>query len=283
MLKVLVTGANGQLGTCIKDIATSFKEIRFIYKDLPELNITNKKDVIDYFKDESISYCINCAAYTAVDKAESDIKTATKVNVIGAKILAEACYEFNVVLIHVSTDFVFSGNNTISYNEEDKTDPINVYGKTKLEGEQEIQAILKKYIIIRTSWLYSEYGNNFLKTMFKLGMEKSSIQVVSDQMGSPTYGKDLALAIIKFIEKGSSEFGVYHFSNKGEISWYEFAKAIIEGTKSNANIIPITSLEYVTLAKRPKFSALNTSKIERVLNIKIPKWEESLKTAISNL
>lgn len=282
MKTVLVTGSNGQLGTCLKDVAKSQEKIAFIFVNSSELDITNKTAVDNFFADKKIDYCVNCAAYTAVDKAESEIKKATKINVEGVQNLANSCNKKNTTLIHISTDFVFDGESQTPYKETDTPNPKSVYGETKLEGEQKIQLAIKKYFIIRTSWLYSEHGNNFMKTMLRLGNELPKLGVVNDQKGTPTYAKNLAIVILKFIEATNLDFGIYHYSNKGETTWYEFAKEIFEQSKTVVELKPIKTADYPTAAARPKYSVLDTSKVESALNIAIPSWQKSLEKALFN-
>jgi dTDP-4-dehydrorhamnose reductase len=283
MMNILVTGGNGQLSICIKNLKDKLPEANFIFVNRLELDITNNIAVNSFFQRNDIQYCINCAAYTAVDMAERDKENAFNVNVIGTKNLAIACDNKGATLIHISTDFVFDGNNNVAYNESDKPNPINVYGLSKLKGEKEIQNILKEHFIIRTSWLYSEYGSNFLKTMLKLSETKSQINVVSDQIGTPTYARDLANVMLNIIKANTKEYGIYNYSNQGETSWYEFATAIFKIIKSNIIVKPILSSNYPTLALRPKFSVLDKTKIKNEFNIFIPHWQDSLKSAIKNL
>lgn len=282
-MNILITGANGQLATCIKALEHFYNQYNFIYKSASELDITNTSDVFSFFKNNTIDYCINCAAYTAVDKAESNQKQAYNVNVIGAENLAKACNISNSKLIHISTDFVFNGSSNKPYNETDSTCPLNVYGATKLEGEQRIQNHFDAYFIIRTSWLYSEFGNNFLKTMLRLSKTRDEIGVVSDQFGSPTYAMDLANTILKIIKENNNAFGVFHYSNEGAISWYDFAKAIFELNKIKIKINPITTEDFPTPAERPKYSVLDKAKIKKTFNVDVPIWKDSLKKAILNL
>lgn len=283
MIHVLVTGASGQLGSCIKDLKNQYDDIYFIYTDYLELNICDLDQVQTFFKAHNqIQYCINCAAYTAVDNAETDVDKVFEINTKGAKNLATACNEYGTVLIHISTDFVFDGEKTEPYLEIDVANPISVYGDSKLQGEIEIREILKQYFILRTSWLYSEHGNNFMKTMIRLAETRDEISVVSDQIGTPTYARDLAKAILYIISIKAYDYGTYHYSNLGEISWFDFSKAIFEMRKSNINVIPIKTKDYPTLARRPKFSVLDKTKIKNTLQIEIPHWRDSLMEAISN-
>lgn len=280
MIHVLVTAKDGQLGQCFQSLAVKHPNIQFVFKSSSDLDITNTANIEDALKDHTFDYCINCAAYTAVDKAEEAIELADKVNHIGAKLLAESCKKFNVTLIHVSTDFVFDGKATVPYLEDDITNPLGVYGKTKLAGEQAISNVLENYFIIRTSWLYSEYGNNFLKTMLRLSKERNEIGVVGDQVGSPTYARDLADMILRLIESKNTSYGVYHYSNKGVVSWYDFAKEIFKLSDSSITLNKIETKDYPTPAVRPKYSVLHTERISKLLDLKIPNWKESLKKAI---
>jgi len=283
MKKVLVTGANGQLGLCLQELSKLYPTIQFVFSSSKQLDVTNKESVVAVFETTNFDFCINCAAYTAVDLAESDSDKAKEVNELGVRNLGESCKETNTKLIHVSTDFVFDGTSSIPYTENDETKPLSVYGKTKLDGETAIQNILEKFFILRTSWLYSEYANNFMKTMLRLGSERSELGIISDQIGSPTYAKDLARVIVKIIESNSNEYGVYHYSNEGVASWYDFAKAIFDlsNTEIIVNAIPTSS--YPTPAERPHYSVLDKSKLKKNLSIEIPYWRDSLKEAISFL
>ena len=284
MINVLVTGGKGQLASCIKYIDKQYEDLNFIYTDYQELDICDLKQVDSFFKSNSkIHYCINCAAYTAVDKAETEVDKAFEINVQGAKNLAIACDKFDTILIQVSTDFVFDGKKNEPYTETDVAKPISVYGASKLKGEVEIQKILKEYFIIRTSWLYSEHGNNFMKTMLRLAETRDEISVVSDQIGSPTNANDLSEFLIKIITSSSSNFGVYHYRNEGQTSWYGFAKAILESYEHATSVISISSSQHPTAAIRPKYSVLNIEKAKEVFNIQPPNWEISLKKVIKNI
>lgn len=283
MKTILITGGKGQLAACLKDILGSTHNLKFIFTDVEELDITNKEAVMSYFENDSVDYCVNCAAYTAVDKAETDSDLAYAINATGAQNLAVACKKNGSILIHISTDFVFDGKQGSPYVESDKTGPLSVYGVTKLKGEELIKSSSDKYYIIRTSWLYSEHANNFMKTMLRLGNEKEELSVVSDQIGTPTYAGDLARIILKFIESTNVKFGLYHFSNIGETSWHGFAKAIFEETNTAIKLNAISSEAYPMPAERPTFSVLSSSKIASTLNIEIPYWKESLKIALHKL
>tara|TARA_R110002012_G_scaffold320402_2_gene543901 strand:+ start:9709 stop:10566 length:858 start_codon:yes stop_codon:yes gene_type:complete len=284
MSKILVTGANGQLGQCIKELSIAIDpENTYLFKSSKDLDITDDKQVQEAFASENFDFCINCAAYTNVDKAESDTQNAVNVNSIGAQNLASACRQTNTTLLHISTDFVFDGAKNSPYIETDKTAPLSVYGNTKCVGETEILKNAPKSYIIRTSWLYSEYGHNFMKTMIRFGSEKDTLSVINDQTGTPTYAKDLAEVLIKIIQKKPIPYGIYHYSNEGTATWFDFAKAIFEITKSTIQLHPIVTEAYPLPAKRPKYSVLNSSKIKQALGLEIPAWQVSLKKAIRAL
>jgi len=279
--KVLVTGSKGQLGQSIQSYSEDlFKDIEFTFVDIDTLDITNKKSIKKFFKKHTFSHVINCAAYTAVDKAEEEQKLSRKVNFKGVKRLAKACLKYNITLIHISTDFVFDGNSDRPYNEEDQTNPLSVYGVSKLKGEEAITKILDKYFIVRTSWLYSEFGNNFVKTMLRLAETKKEISVVNDQIGTPTYAKDLAFFLLKLIRDRKEDYGIYHYSNIGEISWYDFAKSIFKLSNNKIKVNPIPSSEFPTLATRPTYSTLSKQKIITTFNYKIHNWKDSLERCL---
>lgn len=278
---VLVTGSGGQLGQSLQFIAKNHSEIDFVFCDSTKLDITNKIAVEAVFNQTKPNFCINAAAYTAVDKAESEYETSELINVIGAINLAEVCKKFEVVLLHISTDFVFDGNKKTPYKEVDNTNPSGVYGQTKLDGELAIQAIWHKHYIVRTSWVYSQFGNNFLKTMLRLASEKTTLSVVNDQIGTPTNAVDLAETLVEIIIKTNQQpandnFGIYNFSNEGQCSWYEFAKKIFEFNNLQVDLKPIPTTDFPTPAKRPKYSVLDKSKIIDTFGLQIKSWEESL-------
>jgi len=277
MTKILVTGGNGQLAQCLKDVVKNNDELDVNFQDLPELDITNIQQLVSYFSKNELDYCINCAAYTAVDLAEEQSDLAYAVNADGPKNLAEACKKHQVKLLHISTDFVFDGKKQTPYIESDMPNPLGVYGKSKWQGERNIQEIMEDYFILRTSWLYSEYGNNFMKTMLRLSETRDEINVVSDQIGSPTYAGDLAEVLIKIVLSSSTNYGLYHFSNSGAISWYDFAVEIFTQFGKKIEVKPITTKDYPTAAKRPKFSVLDTTKIEKLFETRILNWKISLK------
>lgn len=285
LITILVTGANGQLGNELKILAPDFPYCQFLFVTKEELDIADFNAPIKYFAGHSIDYCINCAAYTAVDKAESEKEMAYSINVDAVAILAEICKKYNTQLIHISTDYVFDGTSTLPYKETDKTCPVSIYGKSKLQGEEQAIKHCPSSIIIRTSWLYSPFKHNFVKTMLRLMKEKESINVVNDQYGCPTYAADLALAIMQIInsDKSKENPGIYNYTNAGITTWYEFSVAIKKLTGSNCTINPITTAAYPTAAKRPGYSVLNTTKIKETFAVTIPGWEESLQRCLSLL
>lgn len=271
---VLVTGASGQLGQALQHVAVNHPDIEFHFVSSSKLDITDKVSVASCFRQRKPDACINAAAYTAVDKAESEPEIAFAVNVTGVKNLAEVCKEHNVLMLHISTDFVFDGTKREPYTEDDIPNPQSVYGKTKLQGEQEIQAVLTKYYIVRTSWVYSQFGNNFMKTMIRLGQERDSLNVVNDQTGTPTNAVDLAEAIISILKSDKEAFGIYNYSNEGSCSWYDFAKKIFEVNKITIDLQPIATSAYPTPAKRPEYSVLDKRKITATFNIVSNNWND---------
>ena len=274
---ILVTGTNGQLGSEIKVISSNYS-YNFFFTDRNNIDITSKDSIRSFCQTNNINVIINCAAYTAVDKAESDELNADLINRKAVKKLALVSSELNIKLIHISTDYVFDGKNFKPYIEEFQTNPQGVYGKTKLDGENEMRDINpKNSIIIRTSWVYSSFGNNFVKTMLRLGREKESLGVIFDQVGTPTYAKDLAKTILDIIPQiENQKVEIYNYSNEGVLSWYDFAKEIMKMAKLDCKINPIETFQYPTPAKRPHFSLLNKSKIKTTFNIEIPYWKDSL-------
>ncbi|AOM80712.1 dTDP-4-dehydrorhamnose reductase [Pedobacter steynii] len=280
---ILVFGGLGQLGQCISKVCIQRGWSAILFLDEVEGNILDPEILEKLFQQESPEFVINCAAYTAVDKAEDEVGLSEKINKDGAANLARCCEQFNATLIHISTDFVFEGNVPKLLNEEDLAEPINVYGKTKLAGEQEIVSILKEHYIIRTSWLYSEFANNFVKTMLKLGFERDELSVITDQVGTPTYGVDLASAILDIVESGNKTYGTYHYSNEGVTSWYDFAKAIFDLSGTEVKLHPIPGSAYPTKAARPAFSVMDKTKIKQTFDLEIPYWRDSLITCINAL
>lgn len=284
-MNILVTGANGQLGNEMRIVSQGSSD-SYIFTDVDELDITNRDAVMDFVRDNNIKVVVNCAAYTNVDKAEDDEKTAELINAQAVEYLASACKANHATLIHISTDYVFGGNEGNTPRKE--TEPVNptgAYGRTKLHGEQAIRKVDCNYLIIRTAWLYSEFGNNFVKTMRKLTAERDKLNVVFDQVGTPTYAFDLASVIFKIIEERRYDEiqDVYHFSNEGVISWYDFAKEICELSGNECDIQPCHSDEFPSKVKRPNYSVLDKTKIKNSLNITIPYWKESLKKCINKL
>ena len=280
---VLVTGASGQLGQAIQFIAKNHSEIKFVFCSSSELDISNKENCQTVFQNTKPDFCINAAAYTAVDKAESERNKAELINVLGSKNIAEACNNFDVKLIHISTDFVFDGSNDKPYTETQITNPKGVYGQTKLDGEKAIQQVFSKYYIIRTSWVYSQFGNNFMKTMLRLASERTALSVVNDQIGTPTNAVDLAEALVQIIlsnnqQPTTNNYGIYNFSNEGECSWYDFAKKIFEINNVSIDLSAIPTEQFPSPAQRPKYSVLDKSKIKTTFGIAIKTWEESLKS-----
>lgn len=279
---VLVTGANGQLGQALQSKANQYLDVKFVFCDSNVLDITNKENIELIFEKYAPDFCINAAAYTAVDKAESEPEKAHLINVEGVKYVAEACKKYQTILLHISTDFVFDGTKNTPYTEEDLPNPTGVYGKTKLKGEQVIQEILEEHLIIRTSWVYSEFGHNFMKTMLRLAHEKESLSVVNDQIGTPTHAIDLAEVLLKIIsinnqQPTTNNYGTYHYSNEGQCSWYDFAKKIFELNHVTIDLKPIPTSNFPTPAKRPSYSVLDKTKIKSTFELTINPWEESLK------
>ncbi len=287
MKNILVTGSNGQLGNETRVLANQFRSFRFFFTDVEELDICNLQAIRTFLQGNNISYIINCAAYTAVDKAEDDTELCGKINRDAVRNLGEAAKEVGAKVIHVSTDYVFDGTNYIPYVETDPVCPASVYGKTKLEGEQALMAANPDSMVIRTAWLYSTFGNNFVKTMMRLGKERDVLNVVFDQIGTPTNAADLALAILQivdFSENNSFVPGIYHYSNEGVCSWYDFTISIHKHAGiTNCRVYPIEGKDYPAKAPRPHYSVLNKKKIKETFGISIPHWEESLEVAIEGL
>lgn len=291
---VLVTGANGQLGQSIQFIAEKYPNIQFVYTDFQEMDITNLENCKTVFAKHEPQFCINTAAYTAVDKAESEQEKAHLINAVGPENLAKVCKEFDTILLHISTDFIFSGENRVTsrgvempYLESDIPNPQSVYGQTKLDGELAIQKNWEKHFIVRTSWVYSQFANNFMKTMLRLASERDSLSVVSDQIGTPTNAVDLAETLVTIIQSSiihhPSSFGIYNFSNEGVCSWYDFAKEIFHQKGISIDLQPIPTSAYPTPAKRPAFSVLDKSKIKTTFPVEIADWKTSLKKCLELL
>lgn len=281
MNKILVVGADGQLGSSLRRISSNYP-FAFFFTDYKELDITSKESVDDYFAFVKPDFVINCAAYTAVDKAESESEKAELLNSVAVSYLVAATKSCDAVLIHISTDYVFDGNNPNPIDELEPTAPVSVYGKTKLMGEIPVLSY-QKGIVIRTAWLYSEYGTNFMKTMLRIGSEKESVNVVADQIGSPTYAGDLAEAIMEIVsvisekEYKTEHYGIFHYSNEGKCSWCDFSKSIMTMAGVKCAVNAIATSDYPTAAKRPKYSLLSKDKIKQVYGVSVPFWEDSLK------
>lgn len=282
-MKILVLGASGQLGQCLKKVAAERNINNISFPDEKKGNILDIELLKTLFDEEQPTYVINCAAYTAVDKAEDDIELCRKINKDGAMNIAMVCKTHQATLVHVSTDFVFMGDRPDLLREEDMAVPVNIYGLTKLEGEHDVVQNLSEHFIIRTSWLYSEYANNFVKTMLKLGADRDELNIIADQIGTPTYAIDLAGAILSIIESGKTAYGIYHYSNEGVTSWYDFAVGIFELSDTKVKVKPISTSQYPTRAVRPKFSVMDKTKIKTIFNLEIPYWRESLKVCIERL
>jgi dTDP-4-dehydrorhamnose reductase len=283
MKKVLITGANGQLGSEIKVLANNYPNFDFIFTDIADFPLDKKQEIVSNFNKIQPDIVINCAAYTAVDKAEQDVATADAINHLAIDTLATLCADSRAKLVHVSTDYVFDGTSPIAYKEEDKPNPKSVYGVTKLAGEIACSKNCPDSIIIRTAWVYSEFGNNFVKTMLRLMTDRDTLNVVNDQIGSPTYAADLAQVILTILDSNKWEAGIYHYSNEGEISWYDFASDIKEIGQKNCEITGIPASNYPTPAERPAFSLLDKSKIKAIYGIEPIDYKISLKKMMARL
>ena len=283
MKNILITGANGQLGNEMRVLSAENPEYTYFFTDVAELDICNEQAVSDFVKGNNIHVIVNCAAYTAVDNAEDNVKLCTKLNADAVGYLAKAAEANGAEFIQISTDYVFDGTAHIPYQETEPTCPNSVYGSSKLAGEQNALSLCSRSMVIRTAWLYSTFGNNFVKTMIRLGKERDSLGVIFDQIGTPTYARDLARAIFAAIRQGVVP-GVYHFSNEGVCSWYDFTKAIhrLAGI-TTCSVKPLHTSEYPTKAKRPHYSVLDKTKIKETYHIEIPYWMDSLQSCISEL
>jgi len=282
----LITGAKGQLGCCLSDVFAKNK-IQAYFTDIDEMDIADISSIEKYVADKNFDVVINCAAYTNVDKAEDDKEKAYAINVTGSSNLAKLAAKRNIPIIHISTDYVFGGENNVKpLSETDPVNPLGVYGKTKFDGETEIKKHAKNFVIIRTAWLYSEYGNNFLKTILRVSKEKPEIKVVADQIGTPTYAGDLAEIIVEMLNKtggAGSLKETYHFSDEGVCSWYDFAYEIVKASGGKCEVLPIKTGEYPAKAKRPAFSVLDKSKIKKDFNLKIEHWTEGVRKCLKRL
>jgi len=284
MSNILVIGGKGQLGQCLEEkIKQSPPVHTFIFLGSADVDIKDAAQIDVVFEKYQPAYCINCAAYTAVDNAEDEKEAAFEINEAAVERLAESCLKYDTTLIHISTDFVFNGDSSIPLTEDLATNPVNLYGLSKLKGELQIQGLMEKYYIIRTSWLYSEKANNFCKTMLKLAQSRDSLTVIYDQVGTPTYAMDLAEVIIKIISNDNQAYGLYHYSNEGVASWYDFAKAIFEFAEVDMKVTPVASSAFITKAKRPHYSVLDKTKIKANFGIEIPYWRDSLNICIQNI
>lgn len=287
---ILITGASGQVGQELQVLASQFPDFQFLFTNRDVLDIADKAAVQAFFESHPIDYCINCAAYTAVDKAESEPDVAYHINVKGVMNLAEACKNIGAILIHLSSDYVYHNLNCTPLKESDPTFPQSVYAQTKLDGEQAALNIHEQTMVIRTSWVYSSFGHNFVKTMLRLGKERPALRVVYDQIGTPTYARDLAQVLLDIIQKAENDIvdrnllqGIYNYSNEGVTSWYDFAKAIFEISKIDCKVTPIETKDYPTPAKRPPFSVLHKNKIKTAFGVEIPHWREGLKRCLTTL
>lgn len=285
MIKVLITGSNGQLGNELKELADSYALFEFIFTDLPELDITSETAVSQFFKIHNPDVILNCAAYTAVDKAEQEEELAFRVNALAPGILASAAADIGAFLVHISTDYVYDGLNFQPYTESDKINPLSVYARSKAAGEKAVIESNAKAIIIRTSWLYSAFGTNFVKTILKYGIERESLNVVFDQTGTPTYARDLAQVILETLPMAmlADQVEIYHYSNEGVASWYDFAKAILDMGAIDCKLFPIPAREYALPAPRPFYTVLDKSKIKKKFAVGIPYWRDSLQHCLRRL
>lgn len=283
MVKIIVTGAGGQVGSELQEFTANDSHHQWVYTDVDTLDLTNADAIQSFIAQEKPDVFVHLAAYTAVDKAESEQELAMQINGIAPGIIADACKTIGAKMIQVSTDYVFNGESTEVVTEDAPTDPQSVYGSTKLEGERRVQNAGIDAMIIRTAWVYSYYGHNFVKTMQRLGAERDEISVVFDQIGTPTYAKDLAGCIYGIIANDQFVPGTYHYSNEGVISWYDFAQAIMELSELKCKVLPIRSSAFPTPAKRPNMSVLDKSKIKTTLGIEVPYWRDSLKDCLARL
>ncbi|WP_019037396.1 dTDP-4-dehydrorhamnose reductase [Psychroflexus tropicus] len=275
-MRILVTGANGQLGKCLQKHADKFQDFEFLFESSQTLDITSHEQLGTYFSSKKIDYCVNCAAYTNVEAAEEEKDLAFQVNTEAVESLSKQCKASHTKLIHISTDYVFDGLKLSPYSETDSVNPINVYGDSKLQGEAMISEHLEHYFILRTSWLYSEFGHNFFNTILKKANEGAALNITTEQIGTPTNANDLARFILNLIQSQSDAFGFYHYSNTGEATWYDFARLILEEQQLDKEVNLKATYSYPTKAKRPKFSVLDKSKVEEIFKCKVPHWRESL-------
>ena len=284
-MKILITGANGQMGSEFRELEERFEMYQFLFTDIEELNITDSDAVNTYFQSEDPDIIINCAGYTTVDKAEEEPEKAMLINGIAPEILSKAASASDTLLIHISTDYVFNGRAYKPYTEDDSPDPISLYAQSKYAGEVAVETNANRGVIIRTSWLYSSYGNNFVKTILKLTKERENLNIIFDQIGNPTYARDLCKTILDILPDLETYQGVeiFHYSNEGIASWYDFASAIVDLSQINCQVYPIESKEYPLPAPRPYYSVMNKTKIKSQFGIKIPHWRDSLKDCLALL
>ncbi len=283
MKTVIVLGGGSQLAQCIKASTANSTQFRIEFLTSKDVDITQTLMIDAAFQRYQPHVVINCAAYTMVDQAEDEEVKAKMINTESAGLIAEACKRYNSLLIHISTDFVFEGSKALPLNEADNTNPLSVYGRTKLDGEKEIMGKMEKYIILRTSWLYSSYGHNFVKTMLRLGKERESLGVVADQIGTPTYAMDLAEAILNIVGSNVADYGIYHYSNEGVASWFDFAHGVFKFSNLKVKLSPISSVQFPTKAIRPAFSVMDKTKIKKVFGLEIPHWQDSLERCLIDI
>jgi len=282
-MNILITGSNGQLGSEIRHLAETHSQHHYYFTDVADLDITQAQETMAYCQKNKIELIVNCAAYTAVDQAEDEPELAMRINATAVENLAQTAKRLQAKVIHISTDYVFDGTANTPYTTEHPTAPQSVYGMTKLKGEEKLLELLPDSIIIRTAWLYSSYGQNFVKTMLRLGRERDSLQVVFDQVGSPTYAADLAQAIMEIINQDCKVGGIFHFSNEGVCSWYDFAHSIMKKKGLDCQLSPVDSSAFPSKATRPNFSVLDKKRIKESYHIKIPHWEDALDTCLKLL
>jgi len=280
---ILITGSHGQLGNEMQQAATRFPAFRFIYTDVEDLDICDKAALDAFVKANAVNVIVNCAAYTAVDKAEDDVELCYKINAEAVRNIGEVAHQNGLKVVHVSTDYVFDGTNYVPYSEDQAVSPNTVYGKSKLAGEQALMETCEQAVILRTAWLYSSFGNNFVKTMIKLGTERDSLNVIFDQIGTPTYAADLGDTILKILSHETFTPGMYHFSDEGVCSWYDFTKTIHRIAGITCDVRPIETKDYPARTPRPHYSVLNKAKIKATYGITIPHWEESLERCMKIL
>ncbi|MFD1094499.1 dTDP-4-dehydrorhamnose reductase [Salegentibacter chungangensis] len=283
MKTVLVTGGKGQLAQCFEKLSKHYPDLDLLIMSSEEVDITNKSALRQLFEAKKIDFCINCAAYTNVEKAEEEKEKAFLVNAKAARNLAALCKVNDIVLIHFSTDYVFDGNSNTPYSEEDQTNPINIYGSSKLKGEEYIKQECNNYFIFRTSWLYSEFGHNFFNTILRKAEERTDLKITTSQTGTPTNANDLAEMVLDIIDEDDTDFGLYHYSNEGEATWYDFALAILELSGKRDQVSLTKSNAYKTVAERPVYSVLNKKKFKNTFQLEVPHWKDSLKELIDSL